>query len=182
MGWGWETPTIQWKSKFWLPTRYICLGHSQSSQGKCHLPVSNAASWASQLAPVVKNPLANGADTETRVQSLSWEDPLEEAKATYSRALAWWTPWTEKSCEQVSTQARTVRHVACQHRGIPSPPKLLRTGAYPRVILRAEKIWLALHYAKQEKLLSRWGHTYRRKCLLNIIHLTGIIDQKTDIT
>ena len=28
---------------------------------------------------MVKNPLANGADTETWVQSLGWEDPLEEA-------------------------------------------------------------------------------------------------------
>ena len=32
---------------------------------------------------------------ETRVQSLSWEDPLEEGMATHSSYLAWSIPWTE---------------------------------------------------------------------------------------
>ena len=31
---------------------------------------------------------------ETRVQSLGWEDPLEEGTATHSSILAWRTPWT----------------------------------------------------------------------------------------
>ena len=31
---------------------------------------------------------------ETRVQSLGWEDPLEEGMATHSSILAWRTPWT----------------------------------------------------------------------------------------
>ena len=30
---------------------------------------------------------------ETWVQSLSWEDPLEEGMATHSSILAWKTPW-----------------------------------------------------------------------------------------
>ena len=34
---------------------------------------------------------------ETWVQSLSWEDPLEEGMATHSRILAWRIPWTEES-------------------------------------------------------------------------------------
>ena len=29
-----------------------------------------------------------------QVQSLSWEDPLEEGKATHSSILAWSIPWT----------------------------------------------------------------------------------------
>ena len=33
---------------------------------------------------------------ETQVQSLVWEDPLEEEMATYSSILAWRIPWTEK--------------------------------------------------------------------------------------
>ena len=33
---------------------------------------------------------------ETWVQSLGWEDPLEEGMATYSSVLAWRIPWTEK--------------------------------------------------------------------------------------
>ena len=33
---------------------------------------------------------------ETRVQSLGWEDPLEEGMATHSSILAWIIPWTEE--------------------------------------------------------------------------------------
>ena len=32
---------------------------------------------------------------ETQIQSLSWEDPLEEGMATHSSILAWRIPWTE---------------------------------------------------------------------------------------
>ena len=31
-----------------------------------------------------------------QVQSLGWEDPLEEATATHSSMLAWEIPWTEE--------------------------------------------------------------------------------------
>ena len=33
---------------------------------------------------------------ETLVQSLDWEDPLEEEMATHSSILAWEIPWTEE--------------------------------------------------------------------------------------
>jgi len=33
---------------------------------------------------------------ETRVQSLGWEDPLEESMATHSSINAWRIPWTEE--------------------------------------------------------------------------------------
>ena len=33
---------------------------------------------------------------ETQVQSLGWEDPLEQEMATYSSLLAWEIPWTEE--------------------------------------------------------------------------------------
>ena len=33
---------------------------------------------------------------ETRVQSLGWEDPLEEEMATCSSVLAWESPWIEE--------------------------------------------------------------------------------------
>ena len=33
---------------------------------------------------------------ETQVQSLGWEDPLEEEMATHSSIPAWRIPWTEK--------------------------------------------------------------------------------------
>jgi len=48
------------------------------------------------VALVVRNPPANAGDVETRVQSLGWEDPLEEGMATHSSILAWRIPWTEE--------------------------------------------------------------------------------------
>ena len=42
---------------------------------------------------MVKNPPAMW---ETWVQSLGWEDPLEEGMATHSSILAWRIPWTEE--------------------------------------------------------------------------------------
>ena len=33
---------------------------------------------------------------ETQVQSLSWEDPLEEEMAAHFSILAWRIPWTEE--------------------------------------------------------------------------------------
>ena len=33
---------------------------------------------------------------ETRLQSLGWEDPLEEEMATYSSILTWEMSWTER--------------------------------------------------------------------------------------
>ena len=44
----------------------------------------------------VKNLPAMQETQETWVQSLGWEDPLEEGMATYSSTLAWRIPWTEE--------------------------------------------------------------------------------------
>ena len=33
---------------------------------------------------------------ETQLQSLGWEDPLEQEIATHSSVLAWEIPWTEQ--------------------------------------------------------------------------------------
>ena len=47
--------------------------------------------WASLVAQLVKNPPAMW---ETWVQSLVWEDTLEQGKATQSSFLAWKIPYT----------------------------------------------------------------------------------------
>ena len=44
------------------------------------------------MAQSVKN---SSAVQETWVQSLGWEDPLEEGMATHSSILAWRIAWTE---------------------------------------------------------------------------------------
>jgi len=45
---------------------------------------------------VVKNLLAMQEMQKMWVQSLGWEDPLEEGMATHSSILAWRIPWTEE--------------------------------------------------------------------------------------
>ena len=44
---------------------------------------------------MVKNPPAMEEPQEIWVQSLDWEDPLEQGMATHSSILAWRMPWTE---------------------------------------------------------------------------------------
>ena len=45
---------------------------------------------------MVKNLPAMQETQETWVQSLGWEDPLEEGMATHSSILAWRIPWREE--------------------------------------------------------------------------------------
>ena len=45
------------------------------------------------MALVVKNLPANAGDIRDAVQSLGWEDSLEEEMATHSSILAWKIPW-----------------------------------------------------------------------------------------
>ena len=59
------------------------------------------------MAQTVKNLPAM---QETRVQSLSWKDPLEEEMATDSSTLAWIIPWTEKPDRLQSRGSKKVRH------------------------------------------------------------------------
>ena len=46
------------------------------------------------VAQMIKSPPAI---QETQVQSLGWEDPLEEGMAIHSSILAWEIPWTEET-------------------------------------------------------------------------------------
>ena len=73
------------------------------------------------MVQMVKNPPAMW---ETWVQSLDWEDPLEEGMATHSHTLAWRIPWTEEPgrspwgrkksdmTEQLSTAQQTTASVS----------------------------------------------------------------------
>ena len=47
---------------------------------------------------------------ETRVQSLSWEDPLEKEMATHSSTLAWKIAWTEEPGRLQSKRSQRVGH------------------------------------------------------------------------
>ena len=63
--------------------------------------------WASLVVQMVKKlPVM----WETRIQSLSWEDPLEKEMATHSSILAWRIPWTEKTGGLQSMGSQRVGH------------------------------------------------------------------------
>ena len=47
---------------------------------------------------------------ETRVRSLSWEDPLEKEMAIHSRTIAWKIPWAEEPGRLQSMGLQRVRH------------------------------------------------------------------------
>ena len=64
-------------------------------------------SWASRVAQMVKN---LPAVWETWVQSLGWEDPVEEGMDTYSSILAWRIPWTEEPGRLQSMELQRVGH------------------------------------------------------------------------
>ena len=47
---------------------------------------------------------------ETWVQSLDWEDPLEEGMATHCSILAWRIPMAEETDRLQSMQSQRIRH------------------------------------------------------------------------
>ena len=78
----------------------MCLSERamQSSQSRLNTYRSH---WRLGYVPslafsVVKNPSALQERQETRVRSLSWEDPLEEEVAAHSSILPRIAPWTEE--------------------------------------------------------------------------------------
>ena len=69
----------------------VSLKPSSTNRRKDRLPT--LVSWASLVSQTVKD---LPAIWETWVQSLGWEDPLEEGMATHSSVFAWRIPWTEE--------------------------------------------------------------------------------------
>ena len=63
--------------------------------------------WASLVVQMVKHLPAM---QETRVRSLSWEDPLEKEMATHCSILAWKIPWTEEPGRLQSMGSPRVTH------------------------------------------------------------------------
>ena len=56
---------------------------------------------------------------EMWVQSLGWEDPLEEEMATHSSVLAWKIPWTEEPGGLQSMGSQRFRHnLANEHTSV----------------------------------------------------------------
>ena len=68
--------------------------------------------WASLVAQMVKNlPVTQ----ETWLQSLGWEDLLEEGMATYNRIVAGRIPWTEEHGGHSLWGRRVLHDQATEH-------------------------------------------------------------------
>ena len=74
--------------------KYLSCKHTKQCIGSAITPLlCEVCVGASLVAQMVKNlPTVQ----EIQVQSLVWEDPLEEGMATHSGILAWKIPWTEE--------------------------------------------------------------------------------------
>ena len=59
---------------------------------------------------VVKNPPVMQELLEMWIQSLDWEDPLEEGMASKSSILVWRVPWTDKPDRLLSIGLQRVEH------------------------------------------------------------------------
>ena len=62
------------------------------------------------MVQAVKNLSAMQETQEVCVQSLGWEDSLEEEMAPHSSILAWKIPWTEEPSGLQSTGLQRIRH------------------------------------------------------------------------
>ena len=97
------TPMLQRQKQ---PQRQWCLSSALVKQGRWQpRPIHEA--FDSLVAQRVKRLPAM---TETWVQSLGQEDPLEKKKATHSSTLAWRIPWTEKPGRLQSIGSQRVGH------------------------------------------------------------------------
>ena len=63
--------------------------------------------WASLVAQMVKNPRAM---QETWVQSLGWDNPVEEGMVTHPNILAWRIPMDRGACGLQSMGSQRVRY------------------------------------------------------------------------
>ena len=61
-----------------------------------------------QVVLVVKNLPANAGDVRDMVESLDWENTLEEGKAIHASILAWRIPWIEEPGRLQSIRSQRV--------------------------------------------------------------------------
>ena len=96
------------------------------------LKSANCLIWGtSQVALAIENLAANAGDVRDSVQSLGWQDPLEEGMATHSSIPAWIIPWTEEPSGPWSIESQRVGHdwsnLKCTH------PKRFYRSSWPHI-------------------------------------------------
>ena len=124
---------------------------------------------------MVKNPPAKAGDTETPVQSLGWEDPLEKEMATCSRTLDWKIRWAEEPGGLQSVGSRELdiaEHIIfplpCLPRASLSNPWRVQSCTASNVLLRVcphrqNTPWMTLCVKRKLQEPPRgapWLHSY----------------------
>ena len=78
--------------------------------------------WASLVAQMENNSPAMQEPQETQVQSLGWEDPLEQEMAVHLGILVWRIPWIEQpgrlqsmGCKESDTAERLSRRFTYEY-------------------------------------------------------------------
>ena len=89
-------------------------------------------SFASLVAPLVKNLPAMQETEETRVRSLGQEDSRRIKWLTHSSILDWKTPWTEEPGRLQSMGSQRVRHDSA------TDPLLIGLGILNRLCIPCE--------------------------------------------
>ena len=100
-----------------------------------------------------KEPACQFRRHETEVQSLGWEDPLEEGMITHCSILAWRIPWTEEPGElqSIVTQSQT---------------RLKQLSMHPGVTLTRTHFILVTHMVVEQKPKSRVSDAFPWKAAL----------------
>ena len=97
----WATPWLpreQVQSRYIAPPRPLTCQALTSNTNSHSILNSYRNAWVLSLGdfPGGSDGKESACRAETRVRSLSWEDPLEKRMASPSRILAWRIPWTEE--------------------------------------------------------------------------------------
>ena len=112
--------------------------------------------WASLMAQLVKNLPAIQEIREMQVQSLGWEDPLEQETATHCSILTWKVPWTEEPGEPQSTGSQRVGHDWAQAHS-PQLAQIKLSHFYYRILI----YWFINYFHQQgpnmgPQIQARW--------------------------
>ena len=123
----------------------------------------------SQVAQWLRLP-TNAGNTKDTVQSLGWENPLEEEMATHSSSLAWRIPWTEEPGGLWSMGSQRVGHnCACMCAQATCKILVRRKGIKPGP--PAVEMWNPNHWTARELLqfphwhaVTEFGNDFHQWC------------------
>ena len=99
----WQLHLVSWNTFFLSLVHFpivVCFLKLDFCEFYTHSGASLVAQRLNRLSPM----------QETRVRSLSREDPLEKEMVIHSSILAWRIPWTEKPGRLQSTESQRVGH------------------------------------------------------------------------